>query len=337
MKNRLILILSLLAIFGCSRVQTLNMREHSYSKKPQKIIWLQVAGFSDELLPLLKFNNLSADISLFADRADCVGKMWNYNLFKLRPKASSSFLSQMYGLKNVSNECETLTKDSVISSYAQDGYQTFIFESSVADIDSLDRLVTCKNIENVKIFKMSQAQSTSQLFHYQELLRNLPTGVYYDKACQKGSCYSSLISNLKSVLTNLVKDSSKSLIIVRDYSLMNAIRNKDINLLKESLGELGQITKWFELNVGNNALILVTGAESTMIDYPAEGVEWEEYLKANKNIFFRTNSLLSTAISKGAMAENFCGLFDESEVFNRLNYETPKRKFDWDNINPLVN
>jgi hypothetical protein len=317
------------------------MREHTYSKKPQKVIWLQVAGFSDELLPLLKFNNLSADISLFADRADCIGKMWNYNLFNLRPKASSSFLSQMYGLKNVKNECESNTKDSVINSYIQDGYQTYIFESSVNDGDSLERLFSCKKVENLKMFRMSPTQNYNQLFHYQEIndekIRNLTSGVYYDKACQKGICYSSLISNLKAVLTNLIKDSSKNLIIVRDYSLLNAIKNKDINLLKESMGELGQITKWFELSVGSNALILVTGAESTMIDYPAEGLEWEEYLKANKNVFFRTNSLLSTAISKGAMAENFCGLFDEAEIYNRLNYEAPKRKFDWDNINPLVN
>lgn len=331
----------MIVFFSCSRIQTLNMREHSYSKKPQKIIWLQVAGFSDELLPLLKFNNLSADISLFADRADCVGKMWNFNLFNLRPKANVSFLSQMYGLKNVSNECETLSKDSILSAYLQEGYQASVFESSVSEIDSLERVLSCKNLENVKIFKMSQAQKAAQFFHYQEMneekLRSLPSGVYYDKACQKGTCYSSLISNLKAILANQIKDSAKNLIIVRDFSLLNAIKNKDVNLLKESMGELGQITKWFELNVGSNALILITGAESTMLDYPAEGAEWEEYLKANKNIFFRTNSLMSTAISKGAMAENFCGLFDEAEIFNRLNFEPPRKKFDWDNLNPLQN
>ncbi len=121
MKKNLFLISIILLVISCSRVQTLNMREHKYSKSPDKIIWLQIAGFSDELLPLLKFNNLNADISLFADRADCIGKMWNYNLFNLRPKASDSFLSQMYGIKNVKNDCQMQNKDSVLKSISAKG------------------------------------------------------------------------------------------------------------------------------------------------------------------------------------------------------------------------
>jgi hypothetical protein len=345
MKINFILIAFVVLLSSCSRVQTLNTVDHSYSNLPNQIIWIQLAGFSDEHLPLLKFNSQSSDVSLFSDRATCMGRMWNYSLFKLRPNAQSSFLSQIFGSKNVTNNCKDLERKPVWSKFSDKGFNISVLENEVDDQNSLEKYVSCDNgssFAKLNIWRMSVASLDSKkFFHYQEPKNEYAKfnsyGVHYDQACQRGPCFSSLLNNVKSLFGNYIKDSGKSLFIVRDFSFLKAINKKDITLAKEKLIEIEQVLKWIELNTDKSVLIVLTGAEATMIDYPAEGKEWEDYLKTSKNINFKNTTLLNTVISMGSASENFCGLFEESDFYRRLQFESPGKKFNWDNLNPLTN
>lgn len=82
-------------------------------------------------------------------------------------------------------------------------------------------------------------------------------------------------------------------------------------------------------------LILVTGAETMPIEFPKKGKEWSDFESSGKNIFYHNSSLLSPVLAKGSMSENFCGIFEESEMLKRVVYRPEGKKFDWDMISPF--
>ena len=45
-----------LSFLGCSKMTTLGKKQHEFGKKADQIIWIQVAGLTDEHLGLVKFN-----------------------------------------------------------------------------------------------------------------------------------------------------------------------------------------------------------------------------------------------------------------------------------------
>jgi hypothetical protein len=92
---------------------------------------------------------------------------------------------------------------------------------------------------------------------------------------------------------------------------------------------------WVDAQGRKDILILITGAESLEIDFPKEGQEWSEYEQTGKNINTRNTSLLSSVFAKGPMSENFCGIFDETELLKRIMYKPEGKKFSWDALNPL--
>ena len=124
---------------------------------------------------------------------------------------------------------------------------------------------------------------------------------------------------------------------VLDEKLMTAIKNKDIAGAKESLMEVERIVGWVKAQKRDDVLIIITGAESTNIEFPTEGKEWAEFEKSGKNIIYRNSSLMSPVMAVGPMSENFCGLFDESEMLKRVMYRPERKQFDWDLVNPFTN
>ena len=153
MKRFLALLITLSAL-GCARVQTLNLEPHEYSERPDHIIWIQVAGFSEEHIPLLRFNVAEATHKTNLEQVDCVGKMWNFNLYQLRPEASKSFLSQITGSKNIRGTCEDYT---VVPSwqFLQDvGYSVSVLESGASVEQSLEKSLGCSNSKMIDLGKM---------------------------------------------------------------------------------------------------------------------------------------------------------------------------------------
>lgn len=342
MKN-LILILATIIFMGCARVQTLNLEAHKYSNRPDHIVWIQIAGFSEEHLPLLKFNSSNTNTKSLLESSDCVGKMWNYNLYKLRPKANESFLSQMTGSKNIKNNCED-AKLTPVWKYAKEiGHDIAILEAGVDKSSSLESMLGCSNnsmlnLERDHFYKMSQA-SNDQFFHYQDSKeissKRLKPGLYFDRSCQKGSCFSTLGNNFRVLWEQFSKERNKTFFLVRDFNFQNALNKKDISLMREALLEVERMLKATKDIVGKDTLILVTGAESVGLEFPNQGMDWVNFERTGKNLLYKNSSLMSPAFATGAMAENFCGIFDESDLQKRILFKPEDKVFNIDNVLPF--
>lgn len=349
MLKRLLLPLLLMAIASCARVQTLNLEKHAYSERPHHIIWFQIAGFSEEHIPLLRFNISEANYRTSLDKIDCLGKMWNYNLYELRPEAAKSFLSQLNGSKNIKAECEDFETRPAWYYLAEMGYASSIFETGANEEQSLEKALKCPqnnlNLSNLRLYRMGpellSSTNNKKLFHYQDsaagIKESMAAGIYYDKSCQKNICYSSLSNNFKSLWGQFSKDQNQTFFLVRDFNFMKGLKRKDIGYIKESLQEIERIVAWVNSEKRDDVLILITGAESMNIEFPKEGKEWAEFERSGKNILYKNSSLMSPVLAKGPMSENFCGLFDESEMLKRIIYRPEKKGFSWDYLNPFSN
>ena len=178
-------------------------------------------------------------------------------------------------------------------------------------------------------------------FHYQEsaagIQDSMGPGIYYDKSCQKNICYSSISNNFKTLWGQVAKDHQQTFFLVRDFNFIKGLKKKDIAYAKEVLQEIERIIGWVNAQKRDDVLILITGAESLNIEYPKEGKEWSEFERSGKNILYKNTSLMSPVMATGPMSENFCGLFDESEMLKRVLYRPERKQFSWDLLNPFAN
>lgn len=349
MIKRSLIFLVTLAVVGCARVTTLNLEKHEYSKRPNHIIWFQIAGFSEEHIPLLRFNVPEASYHTSFEKMDCLGKMWNYNLYELRPDSTKSFLSQLNGSKNMKGQCEDYAPRPAWSYLSELGYASSIFENGASEEQSLERALKCSEKDVLKtaelrFYRMGpgliSGGTKKRMFHYQDstsaLRETMKEGIYYDKSCQNGICYSSLSNNFKTFWGQISKTQSQTFFLVRDFNFINGLKKKDISYAKESLQEIERIIAWINAQKREDVLVLITGAESLNIEFPKEGKEWEEFERSGKNVLYRNSSLMSPVIASGPMSENFCGMFDESEMLKRLMFRPAKKKFGWDILNPFI-
>lgn len=345
-------ILSLLAVvsyMGCARVQTLNLEKYNYAERPHHIIWFQIAGFSEEHIPLLRFNVPETTYRTSIEKVNCLGKMWSYNLYDLRPNSSASFLSQLSGSKNIKGQCTDYEVKPVWDLISELGYFSSIFESGASQEQTLEQALKCTSsnsldLKKIRYYKMggdngADISAEKKLFHYQDttsaIQEVMDPGVYYDKSCQKNVCYSSLSNNLRTLWGQVIKEQSKSFFLVRDFNYLKALKNKDIGHAKETILEIERVMSWIKSQKRDDVLILITGAESLNLEFPKEGKEWADFERSGKNLIFKNSSLMSPVLASGPMSENFCGLFDESEMLKRIMHRPEKRKFDWKLLSPL--
>jgi hypothetical protein len=341
--------LILIFLMGCARVQTLNLEKHFYSEKPKHIFWIQIAGFSEEHIPLLRYNIADALYRTELEKVDCVGKMYNFNLYLLRPGANESFLAQILGTKNIKSNCEDYLQRPAWDYFNELGFSSAIIEDGASESQTLEKSLSCNNqtildFNKHRLYRMGPDIIGAKLakpFHYQDQLstfkENLAPGLYYDKSCQKNNCYSTLSNNVKSLWGQLVKEKSQTFFLVREFNYLRALKKKDISYAKEILQEVERILHWIKMQKREDVLIAVSGAESLGIEYPLEGKEWGEFEKNGKNIFYKNASLMSPVLATGPMSENFCGIFEESEFSKRLLSHPAKKQFSWDYINPFSN
>lgn len=336
---------SIFLFLGCARMQTLNMEPHKYSERPEHIVWIQVAGFSEEHLPLLRLNNPEVSFQTNLEQVDCMGKMWNYNFYQLRPNAFSSFVSQINGSQNIKNSCEDYTMIPAWEYLREINYDVSLLENGADTTQSLDQSLGCSNnkmlnLNHVRFYKMGQvSKAEDKTFHYQDSLeeqnKNFAEGIYYDRSCQRGICFSSLSNNFRSLWKLFTKDRAKTFFLVRDFNFQKALKKKDIGLAKESLHEIDKLIAIIKAEEKDGVLVIVTGAEPMPIEFPKSGKEWVEFERSGKNIVYKNTGLLSPVLAKGAMAENFCGIFNESEVLKRVLFKPEEKKFNLDYLHPF--
>jgi hypothetical protein len=65
-------------------------------------------------------------------------------------------------------------------------------------------------------------------------------------------------------------------------------------------------------------LVLLTTAASKYVDFPSQGKGWYEFEKLSSGAEVKRTKLTNLVIASGARAENFCGVYDDSQIFERI-------------------
>lgn len=341
--NRLYFIfLGIVLIFSsaCSEVETLNLLPHNFNQRPSRIIWLQIAGLSEEHLALIKFGQDAGAKQLSFEKSRCMGKLWNYNLFKIRPSAKESFSSQMTGSKNIINSCQDYKKTSLWSLLQKRGYTNLLFESGIAPQHSLASYRQCKDLgeyakplKNIYFWtsykKVKGAKSLPDAeFHYQNNKSIFRPGlIYADQSCSRRGCFSTLSANVKYLFNPYFESKKKFFAVIKDFSYYESLNRGNIKKAREILFEIEKSIQYIQevSKKSGRVLILITSASVKNIELPKRGKEWVQYEKRGKNVLFKNNALISTVWAMGPSAENFCGIYEESEIYKRLIISTNKK------------
>ena len=75
------------------------------------------------------------------------------------------------------------------------------------------------------------------------------------------------------------------------------------------------------LNFSSNntdQLVLLTTGDSRYVDMPDQGKQWFEFERNGSNAKAQRTMLTNLVIASGARAENFCGMYENSQVFERI-------------------
>lgn len=327
---------------GCAQVTSLNLQKHQFGQIPTKIVWIQVAGFEEEHLATLKFDSKKSGTQLSFEKFLCIGKAWEYNLFDIRPTAYSSFHGQITGKSNIKNSCDDYKLKPVWSFISQKGYKIGAFEGQMSKRNSLLFANFCneKNeyLKDLTIWKMSRAPSKDRNFyHVNEKTDFKKAKTYYDRSCLTGECYSTLSQNIQSVFTQFSRKSSKYMFVVRDFNYQKNLLKGKYNKYKNSLMELEKTVDFFiNLSKKNkDMLVLLTSASSQSIVYPRSGKQWQQFEKNGKYLTQNKSKLINTVFASGARAENFCGVYNQTEIVKRIFSGAKQQGLELAIINPF--
>lgn len=333
-------------LLACAQVTSLNLKKHQFGQIPTKIIWIQVAGLNEEHIAMLKFSKQTANEDSAIENFLCIGKAWEYNLFEIRPTASASFLSQMTGKKNIKNTCDDYKLRPIWSYMLPKGYVAGVFEGEMQNRHSLQSAYACKDdgknfIEGVTLWKMGKAynkdQSKVKLFHTNEMTDFKPSNTYYDKSCSSGECYSTFSQNAVMLYEQFTRKSPNHLFIIRDFNYLDKVNKGNVSEMKNDLLELEKIVQYFQVlaQKSNDVLFLLTSAETKNIEFPRAGNQWNQFESRGKFLKNKKSQLISTVFASGARAENFCGIYDQSDLLSRIFSGAKQQGLELAIINPF--
>lgn len=312
--------------FSCADFKSLNLKPHTFNRTPKNIIWIQLAGYSNDHAAMLRFGRADSKTTLSFENASCMSELWNYDLYHLRPKPYEGFLSQLTGRANIKGTCEDYSLPTVWKILGEENFKTAIFETKFDPKNSLLNSLSCPDnnfLKDIHFFKMDEAKDATQSFHYLERGPFEKSGIYYDKSCQGKLCNTSIYSNVKSVFSRFSGSNGKYIFIIRDFSYYEALKNKNISAAKEILSEIEKVYGYFNsLSKGEETLLLLTSSGANRFEFPKEGSEWAAFENSGKFITYRDSSLSSPLLASGPKAENFCGLYEENDIIRRILWKT---------------
>ena len=334
-------LLLLLLVVGCAQVTSLNMKKHQFGITPSKIIWFQIAGLEEEQLAMLRFGQAAEKRTSF-EESICAGKSWNYNFYQLRNNAQSTFLSQMTGKKNIKGTCEDTQLRPIWSFLATNGYSGGVLENGATKEQTILALESCQTKEEpylagLYLWLRQEPVKGKPTFHYSEQQAFTPDQVYYDRSCGAKSCFSNINEDFKSIYQSLRKASSKHLLVLRDFSYLSALERKDF---KEARRILVDLEKTYSealimANSSSDTLVLLTTAQSQFVEMPEQGKSWFEFDKQSGGPLPRRPKLTNLILASGARAENFCGIYEDSQVFERILSGPKQQGLELKIINPF--
>mgnify|MGYP003666276926 CR=1 FL=1 len=348
-KHSFLYILCTFLLVSCGRVETIGLKKHQFNKRPRRIVWIQVAGLSSEHLAMLRFKLADARQVTPLEKAECVGQTWSFNLLSLRPSVNQSFNSQVFGAGNLKNRCDSLSHTPIWKLYSEANYSIAAIENLTKKSESLTQLKECKEkkkdkdgkeedvLKNLNLFVMGKKKNKeSKSFHYQEEIALSPD-VYYDKACSSGNCISSLPVNSKKIWEKMVDSSNRSFLLIRDFKYLAALKRRDFESAKENLLQLAKLYEYFIDSSAKNkdTLVLLSTSNALNFEFPKEGSKWAEFERTGRNVLYRNTSLISQTYAFGPSSENFCGVYNENEIFTRLIWESEERSLSIESLKEL--
>lgn len=300
------------------------MQQHEFGILPTKIIWFQIAGLEEEQLAMLRFQ-YSGERKTAFEESTCIGKSWNYNLYNLRNSSEATFLSQLTGKKNIKMACEDAELRPIWSYLSGNGYNTGIFEIGATKSQSIVSMNECGEkglsfLSSLYLWLRKEPIAGAQTFHYRETIPLVPNQLMFDRTCDKLGCYSTITDDFKSLYQAFKKVSTKHLMIVRDFSYLAALDRKDFVKARSILSDIERSLGDALTNTRTSAdyLVLVTSGDSRFVDMPDQGKQWFEFEKSGVNPQVKRTKLTNLVMATGARSENFCGIYDDSQIFERL-------------------
>lgn len=329
---------------GCAQVTSLGLQKHQFGVQPTKIIWFQIAGLDEQQLSMIKFSSINLEATSEFENFICLGKMWNYSLYNLRDSSTSGFMSQENGSKDIKNTCEDFRQVPIWKYLIKSGYKTAIFESASSQKSSIaNSAQSCADQASyfsgtTKFISSSivNASKDALKFHASEQENFKEDNTYFDRSCDVKGCFTSLDDNIFSIYKRFSNNKPYFLYIVKDYSYENAMRKKQFKTAKRILLELNNAMKLIrEQSNLSETLILVSTSSAVSIDFPTQGAQWKAFENEDKNAVIKNDQLLSLTLAKGARAENFCGIYDQSELLSRLLSSPKKQGLEFIFLNPF--
>lgn len=122
---------------------------------------------------------------------------------------------------------------------------------------------------------------------------------------------------------------------MRDFSYLRALEQKDFKRAREILYDLERAyAAALEYEKNSDQLVLLTTAESKFVSMPEQGKDWQQIDKQEKKTPARSK-LTNLVLASGARAENFCGIYEDSQVFERILSGPKQQGLELKIINPF--
>lgn len=334
-------IVTLALLCGCAQVTSLNLRRHQFGMQPVKIIWFQVAGLDEEHLAMLRFGYPTVDNKTELENAVCVGHAWSFNLYHLRPTAASSFVAQLTGKKDIKATCEDWKQRPLWNYLASHGFTSGIIEVDARANESLASSRDCEDgqkfLGESTLWLMQPSSPANTTPYLPSEAQTYKPGVYWDRSCNSRGCGSTLSSVLASLYSPFNKRAGKHVFIVRDFSFLHALERKDIVAAREILRDIDRgVGAFMRAAEGkDDMLVVVSGGGAVDLDFPAEGKDWQQFEKTGAQAYPRRGELNIPVFAQGARAENFCGIYEESQIFERVLSGPKQQGLELKVINPF--
>jgi hypothetical protein len=331
----------LLLFCSCAQVTSLNLKKHQFGVVPTKIIWFQVAGLEEEQISMLRFREAGERRTAFEENT-CIGKTWAYNLYDIRNPASKIFLAQMTGKKNIAGNCSDAEIRPIWSYLQGNGYLSGILETGASPEQSLLNFNQCGEsgisfLSNLHYWVRGEPVKDASFFHYAEKIPFKKDQVIYDRTCSSRGCGSTITDDVTSIYEAIAKSSSKHLLIVRDFSYLKALEKKDIPEARRILSDIELAYDQMLKNAADSSehLILLTTGDSRFMDMPDQGKSWFEFEKNSSNAQVKRSKLTNLVLASGARSENFCGMYESGQIFERILSGPKQQGLELKIINPF--
>jgi len=330
----------LVTLFGCAQVTSLNLKKHEFGVQPEKIIWFQIAGLEEEQLALLRFWKSDNLHSSFEENT-CMGNTWGYNLYHIRNSSQETFLAQITGKKNIKESCEDADLKPIWTYLSSKGYNTGILETGANKSQSIISMTGCGEkgltfLSNAFYWLRQEASKDSKYYQLSDIPLQI-NQIYYDQSCSGTTCQSQISEHVRATYAKLRNFSHKHLMIIRDFSYLSALEKKDFKEAKRILADLERAySEALAMSRdSSDTLVLLTTGDSRFVDLPNQGKGWYELEKSNKDLDVKRTKLTNLVLASGARSENFCGIYDDADVFERILSGPKQQGLEFKIINPF--